>query len=86
MLQKEKPCIKNRGVITFEQSEDVYFFRVLPKYHIFSLSAALQKLQKIDKCFQEGKLSYIYRDLRMQSFHAPVLNACFFFLEHQWVF
>ncbi len=26
MLQKEKPCIKSRGVKTFEQNEDVYMF------------------------------------------------------------
>ncbi len=45
MLQKEKPFIKSRGVKTFEQN-------VLPKYHIFSFSTALQKL-----CFPEDKLS-----------------------------
>ncbi len=37
MLQKEKQCIKSRGVKTFEQNEDVYIFLVLPKYHIFFL-------------------------------------------------
>ncbi len=26
MLQKEKTCIKSRGVKTFEQNEDVYIF------------------------------------------------------------
>ncbi len=26
MLQKEKPCIKSRGVKTFEHNEDVYIF------------------------------------------------------------
>ncbi len=30
MLQKEKPCIKSRGVKTFEQNEDEYIFLVLP--------------------------------------------------------
>ncbi len=30
MLQKEKPCIKSRGVKTFEQNEDVYIFPILP--------------------------------------------------------
>ncbi len=34
MLQKEKACIKSRGVKTFEQNEDVYFFLILPKYNI----------------------------------------------------
>ncbi len=29
MLQKEKPCIKSRGVNTFKQNEDVYIFLVL---------------------------------------------------------
>ncbi len=57
MLQKEKPCIKSQGVKTFEQNEDVYIFLVLPKYHIFSCIAALQKLQKILTCFPEDKLS-----------------------------
>ncbi len=57
MLQKEKPCIKSRGVKTFEQNEDEYIFIVLPKYHIFSFSTALQKLQKILTCFPEDKLS-----------------------------
>ncbi len=47
MLQKEKPCIKSQGVKTFERNEDVYIFLVLPKYHVFSFSTALQKLQKI---------------------------------------
>ncbi len=56
MLQKEKPCIKSQGVKTFEQ-KDVYFFLVLPKYHIFSFSTALQKLQKKLTCFPEDKLS-----------------------------
>ncbi len=32
---EEKPCIKSRGVKTFEQNEDVYIFLVLPKYNIF---------------------------------------------------
>ncbi len=35
MLQKEKPCIKSRGVKTFEQNEDVYIFLILPKYIYF---------------------------------------------------
>ncbi len=35
MRQKEKPCIKSRGVKTFEQNGDVYIFLILPKYHIF---------------------------------------------------
>ncbi|MCJ8737959.1 hypothetical protein PDJAM_G00030190, partial [Pangasius djambal] len=46
MLQKEKPCIKSRGVKTIEQNGDVYIFLILPKYHIFSFSTALQRLQK----------------------------------------
>ncbi len=58
MLQKEKPCIKSQGMITFEQNEDVYIFIVvMPEYHIFSFSTALQKLQKIVTCFPEDKLS-----------------------------
>ncbi len=57
MLQKEKPCIKSRGVKTFELNEDVYIFLVLSKYHIFKFSTALQKLQKIFTCFSEDKLS-----------------------------
>ncbi len=32
MLQKKKPCIKSRGVKTFEQNGDVYIFLILPKY------------------------------------------------------
>ncbi len=44
MLQKEKHAIR---VQTFEQNEDVYIFLVLPKYHMFSFSTALQKLQKL---------------------------------------
>ncbi len=35
MLQKEKPCIKRRGVKTFEQNEDVYIFLILPKHNIY---------------------------------------------------
>ncbi len=54
---KEKPCIKSWGVKTFEQNEDVYIFLVLPKYHIFLFSTALQKLQKIVTCFSLDKLS-----------------------------
>ncbi len=57
MLQKEKPCIKSRGVKTFEQNEDVYIFLASPKYNIFSFSTALQKLQKIITCFPEDELS-----------------------------
>ncbi len=53
MLQKEKQCIKSLEVKTFEWNEDVYIFIILPKYHIFSCSTALQKLQKILKCFPE---------------------------------
>ncbi len=34
MLQKEKTCIKTRGVKTFEPNEDVYIFLILPKYVI----------------------------------------------------
>ncbi len=56
MLQKEKPCIKNQGVKTFEQNEDVYIFLVLLKYHIF-FHLVLQKPQKIVTCFPEDKLS-----------------------------
>ncbi len=48
---------KTQGVKTFEQNEDVYIFPVLPKYHIFSFSTALQKLQKILTCFPDDKLS-----------------------------
>ncbi len=55
MLQKKKPCIKSRGVKTFEQNEDEYIFLVLPKYHIFSFSTALKKLKKIVTCFPEDK-------------------------------
>ncbi len=57
MLQKKKPCIKSRGVKTFEQNEDEYIFLVLPKYHIFSFSTELKKLKKIVTCFPEDKLS-----------------------------
>ncbi len=37
MLQKENPCIKSRGVKTFEQNEDVYICLILLKY-IFPFS------------------------------------------------
>ncbi len=47
MPQKEKTCIKSQGVKTFEQNEDVYIYLVLPKYHIFLFSTALQKLLKL---------------------------------------
>ncbi len=57
MLQKEKPCTKSQGVNIFEHNEDVCIFLVLPKYHIFKFSTALQKLQKIVTCFPEDKLS-----------------------------
>ncbi len=58
MLQKEKKHkLRARGVKTFEQNEDVYIFLALPKYHIVKLSTALQKLQKIVRCFTEDKLS-----------------------------
>ncbi len=53
MLQKEKPCTKSQGVNIFEHNEDVCIFLVLPKYHIFLFSTALQKLQKIVTCFPE---------------------------------
>ncbi len=45
--EEKKTCIKSRCVKTFEQNEGVYILLVLPKYHIFSFSTALQKLQKI---------------------------------------
>ncbi len=48
---------------TFEQNEDVYMFLVLSKYHTFSFSTAVKKLQKIVICFPEDKLSYIYPDI-----------------------
>ncbi len=67
MLQKEKPRIKSQGVKTFEQNEDVYIFLVLPTYHIFSFSTALQKLQTIVTCFTEDKLSKMYLDLQIQN-------------------
>ncbi len=35
MLQKEKPCIKSRGVNTFEHNEDECIFLVLPKLSYF---------------------------------------------------
>ncbi len=58
MFQKEKPCIKSRGVKTFEQNEDVYIFLILPKYYLFfSFSTALQKLQKLLTCFPEDNIS-----------------------------
>ncbi len=40
-------------------------FLVLPKYHIFSFSTVLQRLQKIVTCFPEDKISYIYPDLQI---------------------
>ncbi len=46
VLKDIKYTVKS-GVKTFEQNEDVYIFLVLPKYHVFSFSTALQKLQKI---------------------------------------
>ncbi len=54
MLQNQKPCIKSQGMITFEQNEDVYIFIVvMPEYHIFLFSTALQKLQKMLHVFQK---------------------------------
>ncbi len=79
MLQKEKLCIESRGVKTFEQNGDVYNCLILPKYHIYSFSTAIQRLHKIVTCFPEDKISYIYPDLQ-------ILNAWFFLLEHQWTF
>ncbi len=67
MLQKEKTCIKSQGVKTFEQNEDVCIFLVLPTYHIFSFSTALQKLQTIVTCFTGDKLSKMYLDLQIQN-------------------
>ncbi len=52
----KKTCIKGQGVKTFKQIEDVYIFFFLPKYHIFSFSTALQKLQKIVTCFPKRKI------------------------------
>ncbi len=57
MLQKEKRYIKSRGVKTFEQNADVNIFLILPKYHIFSFSTALQKPQKILTSFPENKIT-----------------------------
>ncbi len=37
MLQKETPCIKSRGVKTFEQDEDIQIFLILLKYYFFSI-------------------------------------------------
>ncbi len=65
---EEKPCIKTRGVKTFEQNEDVYIFLVLPEYHIFSFSTAPQKLLT---GFPEDKISYIYPNLQIQKFSRP---------------
>ncbi len=70
MLQKEKPCMKRPGVNTFEQNEDVYIFLVLPKYHIFSFSTALQKLQKM---FSRRQIRLIYPDLQIQVFTPRLL-------------
>ncbi len=52
---------------TFEQNEDVCIFLVLPTYHIFSFSTALQKLQTIVTCFTGDKLSKMYLDLQIQN-------------------
>ncbi len=78
MLKDIKYTVKS-GVKTFEQNEDLYIFLVLPKYHVFLFSTALQKLQKIVTCFPEDKLSYIYPDLQIQKVFTPR----FFLLEHQ---
>ncbi len=72
-------CTERDYVKTIEQNEAVYIFLVLPKYHFFSFSTALKKLQKIVTCFPEDKLSSIYPD----RFHAPALNAWFLLLEHR---
>ncbi len=72
MPQKEKPCIKTRGVKTFEQNKDVYIFLVLANYIFFSFSTDLQRLQKILTSFPEDKISYIYPDLHIKKrFHPP---------------
>ncbi len=79
MLQKEKPCIKSRGVKTFEQNEGVYF----------SFNTALQKLQKIVTCFPEDKLSSIYPDLQIQKVECmffPSEASVYFFLFPSLVF
>ncbi len=57
MLQKEKLWIKSQEVKTFEQNEYVYIFLISPKYIFFSISTALQRLQKILACFPEDKIS-----------------------------
>ncbi len=49
-------------------------FLVLSKYHFFSFSTALQKLQKT------------VTSSNSKSFHTLALNAWFLLLEHQWVF
>jgi len=66
MLQKETRYIKSTGVKTFEQ--DVQIFLILFKYHIFSFSAALQK---IFTCFPGDKLSTIYLHLQIQEVYSP---------------
>ncbi len=79
---RDAPIDRNRPIIvkTFEQNEDMYIFLVLPKYHIFSFSTALQKLIT---CFPGDKLSKIYPNVQI---HALALNSCLFLLERQWVF
>ncbi len=65
-----KTCIKSRGVKTFEPNGDVYF----------SISTALQMLQKIVTCFPEDKISYIYPDLQIQKVFTPrILMHCLSF-------
>ncbi len=55
MQQKEKKHALRAWV--WKQNEDVYIFLVLPKYHFFSFTIVLQKLQKIVTCFPEDKMS-----------------------------
>ncbi len=91
MLQKEKRCIKSRGVKTFEQNGDVYIFLILPNYHIFLFSTALQRLQKMfprSYMFprRQYKLNWPWSLNAKSPPPPPALNACFFLLEHQWAF
>ncbi len=86
MLQMEKSCIKSQGVNTFEQNEDVYFFLVLHKYHIFSFSTALQKLQKIVICFPEDKLSKIYPALQILKVFTPSSQKLVYIYLYKYVY
>ncbi len=74
---KRKNLFKSMGGENFWTEWRCVHFLILPKYHIFSFSTALQKLQKILTCFPEDKIRLLMHCFYIQSWSellAPLVN------------